>query len=263
MPSTGHWNFDGQRVLVTGAASGLGLAIATAFAEAGAAVVLLGRGRAALEAVAEPMLHRGDTVSVVVGDLASRPDIVRAAAEVTEKLGGVDILVNNAGVGGSTPLVELTDAELDLHLDVNLRSTILLTRELIRGMLDRGHGVVVNIASQAAKKGFAGISHYSASKAGVLGFTRSLAAEVAPLVRVNAVCPGMVLTPMMEANIQQTIATKGVSWEDAYAEWSAGIPMGRMQRPTDIANAVLFLASDLAAEITGEALNVSGGQTTN
>jgi NAD(P)-dependent dehydrogenase (short-subunit alcohol dehydrogenase family) len=179
-----------------------------------------------------------------------------------ERLGRVDILVNNAGVGGSRPLVELSDEELDLHLNVNLRATILLTRELLRGMLEQGEGVVINISSQAGKRGFPGIAHYSASKAGVLGFTRSLAAEVAPKVRVNAICPGMVLTGMMQDNIRQTSESKGISLDDSRAEWGSGIPMGHMQEPVDIANAVLFLASDAAREITGEALNVSGGQTT-
>ena len=124
-------------------------------------------------------------------------------------------------------------------------------------------GVIINISSQAGKRGFPDITHYSASKAGVLGFTRSLAAEVAPEVRVNAICPGMVLTRMMRNNIRQTSEQKRISLDDAYAEWSSGIPMGRMQQPVDIANAALFLASDAAREITGEALNVSGGQTTH
>jgi NAD(P)-dependent dehydrogenase (short-subunit alcohol dehydrogenase family) len=130
-------------------------------------------------------------------------------------------------------------------------------------MLERGEGVVINISSQAGKRGFPDISHYSASKAGVLGFTRSLAAEVAPKVRVNAICPGMVLTGMMQNNIRQTSERKEISLDEAKAEWSSGIPMGRMQQPVDIANAALFLASDAAREITGEALNVSGGQTTH
>jgi NAD(P)-dependent dehydrogenase (short-subunit alcohol dehydrogenase family) len=264
MTSSVQWNFAGQRVLVTGAASGLGLAIAAAFAAAGAQVVLLGRDRTALDAAAQTLRQTAiSDPTAVVCDLASRPGIIRAAQEVIQTLGGIDILVNNAGVGGSSALTDLTDADLDLQIDVNLVATIVMTRELIRGMLDRESGVIINISSQAAKKGFAGITHYSASKAGVLGFTMSLAAEVAPTIRVNAVCPGMVLTPMMEQNIQQTMADKALSWDDAYSEWTAGIPMGHMQQPEDVANAVLFLASGGAREITGEALNVSGGQTTD
>jgi NAD(P)-dependent dehydrogenase (short-subunit alcohol dehydrogenase family) len=257
------WNFTGKRVLVTGAASGIGLAIGTEFVRAGARVAFLGRNKAALENAVEAASTVGPgEASSVVCDLANPEEIVRAARDVTERLGGVDILVNNAGIGGSSPLVELSDAELELNLKVNLQAPILLTRELLRGMLERGDGVVINISSQAGKRGFRDITHYSASKAGLLGFTASLAAEVAPKVRVNAICPGMVLTPMMQDNIRQTSERKGISLDDAHAEWSSGIPMGRMQQPADTANAALFLASDAASEITGEALNVSGGQTT-
>jgi NAD(P)-dependent dehydrogenase (short-subunit alcohol dehydrogenase family) len=257
------WNFKGKRVLVTGSAAGIGLAIGTEFVRAGAQVAFLDRDKAALEKVVEAASTAGPGEALsVVCDLTNSQEIIRAVQDVTERLGSVDILVNNAGVGASRPLVELSDEELDLNLNVNLRATILLTRELLRGMLERGEGVVINISSQAGKRGFPDITHYSASKAGVLGFTRSLAAEVAPKVRVNAICPGMVLTGMMQNNIRQTSERKEISLDDAYAEWSSGIPMGRMQQPVDIANAALFLASDAAREITGEALNVSGGQTT-
>jgi NAD(P)-dependent dehydrogenase (short-subunit alcohol dehydrogenase family) len=258
------WNFEGKRVLVTGGATGIGFAIGQEFLQAGAQVTLLGRDQKSLEkavSAATAATRRGRALSVTC-DLAQPQEIVRAAHAVTELMGGVDILINNAGVGGSSPLVELSDEELDLHLNVNLRATILLTRELLCGMLEQGEGVIINISSQAGKRGFPGITHYSASKAGVIGFTRSLATEVAPQVRVNAVCPGMVLTAMMQDNIQQTSDQKNISLDDARAEWSSGIPMGRMQQAVDVANAVLFLASDAAREITGEALNVSGGQTT-
>jgi NAD(P)-dependent dehydrogenase (short-subunit alcohol dehydrogenase family) len=257
------WNFKAKRVLVTGGAAGIGLAIGTEFVRAGAQVAFLDRDKAALEKAVEAASAAGSGEALsVVCDLTNSQEIIRAVQDVTERLGSVDILVNNAGVGASRPLVELSDEELDLNLNVNLRATILLTRELLRGMLERGEGVVINISSQAGKRGFPDITHYSASKAGVLGFTRSLAAEVAPKVRVNAICPGMVLTGMMQNNIRQTSEQKEISLDDAYAEWSSGIPMGRMQQPVDIANAALFLASDAAREITGEALNVSGGQTT-
>jgi meso-butanediol dehydrogenase/(S,S)-butanediol dehydrogenase/diacetyl reductase len=258
------WNFKGKRVLVTGGAAGIGLAIGTEFLRAGAQVAFLDRDKTALEKAVETASTAGPGEALsVVCDLTITQEIIRAAQDTTERLGSVDILVNNAGVGGSRSLVELSDEELDLNLDVNLRATILLTRELLRGMLERSEGVVINISSQAGKRGFPDISHYSASKAGVLGFTRSLAAEVAPKVRVNAICPGMVLTGMMQNNIRQTSERKEISLYEARAEWSSGIPMGRMQQPVDIANAALFLASDAAREITGEALNVSGGQTTH
>ena len=134
MTSSVQWNFTGQRVLVTGAASGLGLAIATAFASAGAHVVILGRDRTALDVAAQKLRQTTIIVpTVVVCDLASRPSIIRAAQEVIQLLGGIDILVNNAGVGGSSAFTDLTDADLDLQIDVNLVATIVMTRELIPG----------------------------------------------------------------------------------------------------------------------------------
>lgn len=256
------WNFTGKRVLVTGGATGIGLAIGTAFAQAGARVVLLDRNKAGLDEAVETVVTAGGDATGVVCDLTDANEIARAAEEVTAGLGGIDILVNNAGVGAARPFIELSDAELDLNLDVNLRATILITRQLIRGMIERGDGVVVNISSQAAKAPSPQASHYAASKAGVVGFTISLAAEVAPAVRVNAICPGMVMTGMMENNIRLTMESQSISYDDAYAQWSSGIPMARMQQPADIAKGVLFLASDAASEITGEALNISGGQTT-
>lgn len=253
------FNFSGTRVLVTGGATGIGLAIATAFADSGAKLVLLDRDQAGLDAAIETL---GDgTATGLTCDLADPEDISRAAARVREESGGLDVLVNNAGVGAGKAFVDLTDAELDLNLDVNLRATILLTRELVPGMLEQGHGSVINIASQAAKIPCPGNTHYAASKAGVLAFTMSLAAEIAPTVRVNAICPGMVLTGMMENNIRLTMQNQGLSYQDAYAEWSAGIPMGRMQQPAHIAQGALFLASEAASEITGISLNISGGQT--
>ena len=258
------FDFTGQRVLVTGGATGIGLATVRAFVDAGARVVAVDRdGDRLAEAVAGLATQEGEPVAVVVADLTEAEQIVRAAAQAEESFGGVDVLVNNAGVGAGCPFPELSDADLDLTLDVNLRATILLTREVIRGMLARGDGAVVNIASQAATDPSPQASHYAASKAGVVGFTTSLSAEVAPAVRVNAICPGMVMTGMMENNISLTMASKGITNEESLAQWSSGIPMERMQQPEDIAKSVLFLASDAASEITGIALYVTGGQTTH
>ncbi|MCX2746295.1 SDR family NAD(P)-dependent oxidoreductase [Arthrobacter sp. MI7-26] len=256
-----NWDFRGKRALVTGAADGIGLAIASSFTQAGADVILLGRDGEALKKGVDVAASAGPgSATSVVCDLSNAADIQAAAAEALARLGGIDILVNNAGVGGSRNLVQLSDRELDLNLDINLRAPILLTRAVLPGMLERGQGVVINISSQAAKVGYAGITHYSASKAGLLGFTISLAVEVAPAVRVNAICPGAIMTKMMEENVRQLQEEKGITRDQAAANWTEHMPMGRMQQPHDIANAVLFLASDAASEITGEALNVSGGQ---
>jgi NAD(P)-dependent dehydrogenase (short-subunit alcohol dehydrogenase family) len=197
--------------------------------------------------------------SALVCDLADAGAIASCAQEAKSRLGGIDVLVNNAGIGRGIPLVESSDEYIDQVLAVNLRAVMLLTREVLRFMLEQGDGSIINIASQAAKRGYPDISHYSASKAGVLGFTIALAVEVAPVVRVNAVCPGMVETTMMKNNIEQTSREQQISYQAAYDQWRAPIPLGRLQQPEDVSNGVLFLASEAASEITGEALNVSGG----
>lgn len=260
-----NWDFSGSRVLVTGGGSGIGYGVAKLFAEAGASVAVLDRQGESLENSLAALSHgAAQPVVGVAADLSSLADIARAAQDVQSKLGGLDILVNNAGVGKAVSLVDTDDAHLDLVLDVNLRAVIALTRELIPALVHSGaSSSIVNLASQAAKVGNADITVYSASKAGVIGFTRSLAAELAGSgVRVNSVCPGTVLTPMMENNIRQTSEEGGISYEEAYAVWASPIPLGRMQAPANIADAIAFLASDLASEITGEALNVSGGLVT-
>jgi NAD(P)-dependent dehydrogenase (short-subunit alcohol dehydrogenase family) len=253
-------DFTGKRVVVTGGAGGIGLAIAEAFVRSGAQVAIFDRAAEELDGAVRSLSDAGSgSASGIECDLADAKAIVRCVDDTASRLGGIDVLVNNAGVGRSVPLVESSDEYIDSVLNVNLRAVLLMSREVVRVMQRQGSGNIVNISSQAARRGYPEISHYSASKAGVLGFTISLAVELAPTIRVNAVSPGMVETAMMRNNIDQTAAQKGISWDEAYAEWTSPIPMRRMQQPDHIAHAVLFLASDEASEITGEALNVSGG----
>jgi NAD(P)-dependent dehydrogenase (short-subunit alcohol dehydrogenase family) len=260
----GAWDFDGARVVITGGARGIGFAIADGFSRAGAQVVAIDRDAGALEeAVAKLSGDSGDgRASSVVCDLSDAGAIATAARECATRLGGIDVLVNNAGIGRSASLQESRDDEIDAVLDINLRAMLILTRELLPAISRDGRGAIVNIASQAAKNGYANLTVYSASKAGVLGFTIALARELAPAVRVNAVCPGQVLTDMMKANVEQTSREQSISYEEAHGQWVEPIPMGRFQEPADVANAVLFLASPYAKEITGESMNVSGGLVT-
>lgn len=262
---TVEWNFEGCRVLVTGGASGIGYGAAELFARAGARVAILDRPGAAIDESARSLSeHAVHPVAVIPADLGTLEGVSRAAELAGQEFEALDLLVNNAGVGKAVKLEHTDDEHLDLVLDVNLRAVIALTRDLLP-LLRRSDGPasVVNLASQAAKVGNADITVYSASKAGVIGFTRSLAAELAGEgIRVNSVCPGTVLTPMMENNIRQTSEERGIGYEEAYAVWAAPIPLSRMQRPGDIADAIAFLASELASEITGESLNVSGGLVT-
>jgi 2-hydroxycyclohexanecarboxyl-CoA dehydrogenase len=258
--SSARWDFTNTRVLITGGAAGIGLATADAFVRSGADVVIFDRAARELEHAVEQLSAIGTGSALGIEcDLGDGAAIVRSTEQAAGKLGGIDVLVNNAGVGRSVPLVDSTDEYIDQVLSINLRAVILLSREVTRQMLKQGSGTIINIASQAARRGYPDITHYSASKAGVLGFTISLAIELAPKIRVNAVSPGMVATAMMENNIKQTSAEKGISYDEAYQEWAKPIPLARMQQPADVAKAILFLASSDAGEITGETLNVSGG----
>jgi NAD(P)-dependent dehydrogenase (short-subunit alcohol dehydrogenase family) len=259
----GVWDFTGARVVVTGGARGIGFAITEGFSRAGAQVVAIDRDEAALDdAVAKLSSNGGAKASGVACDLGDARAIAAAARECSSRLGGIDILVNNAGIGRSVSLSDSTDEEIDAVLNVNLRSMLILTRELLPAISRDGQGAIVNVASQAAKNGYANLSLYTASKAGVLGFTIALARELVPAVRVNAVCPGQVFTDMMQANVNQTSREQDIPYEEAYEQWVSPIPMRRFQEPADVANAVLFLASPYAKEITGEAMNVSGGLVT-
>jgi NAD(P)-dependent dehydrogenase (short-subunit alcohol dehydrogenase family) len=176
-----------------------------------------------------------------------------------ERLGRVDVLVNNAGVASMGSCIDLTDDQWDLVMDVNVRGVFLCTQAVLPHMLDRGSGAIVNTGSEAGLQPHPLVTHYCAAKAAAIMFTRAVALEVAPAVRVNAVCPGTVNTDMMAQNYASETALTGASREEIEQGLINDTPMGRLQTPRDIANAVLFLASDDASEITGHALNVSGG----
>jgi NAD(P)-dependent dehydrogenase (short-subunit alcohol dehydrogenase family) len=176
-----------------------------------------------------------------------------------DRFGRLNVLVNNAGVCTLNLCVDLSEPEWDLVLDVNLKGMWLCAKHFIR-LLGNGSGAIVNVASQAAKRAQKFTAHYSASKMGVIGLTRAVALEVAPRIRVSAVCPGTIDTPM----IQQEMNWRVARGENADAEavrhhLLERIPLGRFQTPDDIAKVILFLASEDASEITGDTINVSGG----
>jgi meso-butanediol dehydrogenase / (S,S)-butanediol dehydrogenase / diacetyl reductase len=192
-------------------------------------------------------------------DVTDRAAVHDVVGRAIEELGGIDILVNNAGVITMKPTVELTEEEWDLNMDVNAKGVFLCTQAVLPHMLERSNCCVVSTASQAGKRGYKLFSHYCASKAAVINFTRAVAVEVAPQVRLNCVCPGIVNTDMMEREYAWETAMTGEPKEAIKERWMAGIPMGRFQEPEDVAGVVLFLASDDASEMTGQAINVTGG----
>ncbi len=248
--------------LVTGGSRGIGRAIARRFAAEGARVVVTSRTTQALEAVASEIIQAGGLAVSVAGDVSHEDDCRRMVTTAREKFGAVHILVNNAGdYGPVKPVEEIQPSEWDQTIAVHLRGAFLLTRLVLPEMYRRGSGVILNISSLSAKSAFRWGSPYAAAKAGLLGLTRVAAAEGARRgVRVNALCPGPVTETQMSKNLGHVLAERlQVSNEEQLASFLEGILMGRGQTADEIAAAALFLVSDQASAITGQALNVDGG----
>jgi 2-hydroxycyclohexanecarboxyl-CoA dehydrogenase len=237
--------------LVTGGGSGIGRAIAERLAEEGARVAVSDMVLANAETTADAI--GGDAIAVEL-DVTDDDSIRRAVAAVTERLGPIDVLINNAGWDRIEPFVDSHPETWDRVLAVNLRGPIAVTRAVLDSMLERRCGRIISIASDAGRVGSSGEAVYSGAKAGVMGFTRTLAREVAgSAINVNAVCPGPTNTPLLQAAAKEN--------PKMIAALSRAIPFGRPAEPAEIAAAVAFLASDDAAFITGQALSVSGGMT--
>ncbi|WP_204128165.1 SDR family oxidoreductase [Pseudomonas ogarae] len=246
-------DFSGQTVLVTGGAQGIGRAIVEAFALRGASVVIADLGLARAEAVAGELTAAGCQVQAVGVDLADATAVFGMMAELEQGLGRLDILVHNAGYFPLTPFAEITPSMLERTLAVNLSALFWLTQAALPMFRRQGQGCVLVTSSVTGPRvAYPGLSHYAASKAGVNGFIRNAALELAAEnVRVNGVEPGMIATPAManlgDDEVNQDIARR--------------VPLGRLGQPSDIAGAMLFLASSLAGYVTGQTLVVDGGST--
>jgi meso-butanediol dehydrogenase/(S,S)-butanediol dehydrogenase/diacetyl reductase len=252
--------FEDRGVVVTGAAQGMGRAIASAFIDEGARVVLADLNEEKVRETARELGGGVDGRAIGVAcDVTNGGQVKQMIGEAIDHLGNVDILVNNAGTITMRPVIELTEDEWDMVMDVNAKGVFLCSQAVLQHMLDRKSGAIVNVASQAGKRGYKLFAHYCGSKAAVIVFSKGLALELAPHVRVNCVCPGIVNTDMMEREYAWETAMTGEPKESIKKRWMSGIPMGRFQEPEHVARVVLFLASSDASEMTGQAINVTGG----
>jgi ketoreductase len=248
--------------LVTGATSGIGLAVARALAEQGFGVFICARSGDAVESTARELRADGLDVQGVACDIRSIDDIRGFVAAAVERFGRIDVLVNNAGRSGGGVTAQLPDELWYDVIDTNLNSVFLMTREVLNagGMQQRGKGRIINVASTAGKQGVVLGAPYSASKHGVVGFTKALGKELAPTgITVNAVCPGYVETPMAKRVRQGYAAAWNTSEDEVLDKFVEKIPLGRYSTPEEVAGMVSYLASDSAASVTAQAVNVCGG----
>ncbi|MFF4694962.1 SDR family NAD(P)-dependent oxidoreductase [Streptomyces chattanoogensis] len=236
-----------RRVLVTGGASGIGAAIAHRFARDGAWVAVLDRDRDALARFAN---DAPAAVLLLHADVAEEEPLQEAFAEVDTAWGGLDVVCNNAGISIRRPFLETSLAEWEQTLRVNLTGAFLVAREAGRRMASDG-GVIINTASVSGMVGMPDYAAYNVSKAGLIELTRTLALELAPKIRVNAICPGYVLTPMQRAEYT----------EQQLAEQAGTLPLKRLGSPEEIAALVAYLASQDAAFVTGQTFVIDGGET--
>lgn len=238
------------RVLVTGASSGVGEATARLFAGQGSQVALLARREDLLRSVATAL---GEHALPFVADVAEARATEEAVGAAIAAMGGVDVVVNAAGIAGEAALEDVNDQGWREVIDTNLGGTFTVSRVAGLHMREQGGGAIVNVASDLAHTGAAGLAAYCASKAGVVGLTRALALELAPLVRVNVVCPGPIDTPMMRAQLQSRPDADAV-----LAQKEATVPLGRLADPDEVARAIRFLAVD-ATFATGTSMAFDGG----
>jgi 3-oxoacyl-[acyl-carrier protein] reductase len=244
---------EGKTAIITGASRGIGRGIATVFAQHGAHVAFTYSSSVeAAQSLENELQSYGTKVKGYQSNAADFDQAQQLAADVLENFGSIDVLINNAGITKDNLLMRMGEEDFDKVIEVNLKSVFNMTKAVQRTMLKQRKGSIINMSSVVGVKGNAGQTNYAASKAGIIGFSKSVALELGSRnIRSNVIAPGFIETEMT-AKLD----------EDTVAGWRAGIPLKRGGTPEDIANACVFLASDLSAYVTGQTLNVDGGMLT-
>ena len=247
----------GEVAIVTGAASGIGRGIAERFCREGARVAVVDIDD---EKAQQASAALGTAAIAVAADVSSQTSVEEMVEAVELRFGPITILVNNAGVSEIVPFLELKQAVWQQHLDVNLTGAFLCSQAVLKWMVPRRRGRIINISSQSGKQGNSQYEAYCASKFGLIGLTQSLAMEFAPHgITVNAICPGIVFTPLWEAMLPAYAEKRHMAPEQVAEYLVSRIPLGRLCTPEDVAGVAVFLASADGDYLTGQALNVNGG----
>lgn len=249
-------------IAVTGAGRGIGAAIAQAMAAEGAQVVVTDMSADDAEATAKRINANGGTAHALPLDVTNPNNATETIEQLVNIAGTLDIWVNNAGVSSMNRFIDLTLEDWDFNMNVNARGTFICSQAAARWFIANDKaGRILNVASMAGKRGAAPfLTHYVASKFAVVGLTQAMAAELAPHgIRVNAVCPGYVQTSMQERELAWEAELRGVKAEDVAKMYIDDTPLGRLEQPEDVASVMVFLASDDAEFMTGQAINVTGG----
>jgi NAD(P)-dependent dehydrogenase (short-subunit alcohol dehydrogenase family) len=253
--------FVDKTALITGSGSGIGKAIALYFAREGASTAINDINLENAEKVVEEIKSFNSSTIAVQADVTKMNEVARMVKQTLNKFGKIDILVNNVGLFTPKPFLEMTEESWERGIDINLKSTFLCCKAVIPKMIERKSGVIINMSSGAGKIGYPAAADYVAGKHAVIGLTKSLALEfISHNIRINAVCPGVVNTPMQERFNVDYAKSTGLSVDEIVKAKLSSIPMGRMAEPEEIASVVAFLASEDASYVAGTAIDVWAGR---
>jgi len=257
-------NLIGKNVVINGANTGIGKAVAMKCAKEGANVILAVRNRKKVENLQKQIKIIGRKVVVIEMDVTKKETIKSLINESKKEFDQIHVFFNNAGVSTMNKVIDISEEEWDYNMNVNLKGVFLCCQQQALFLIKQGHGKIINNASMAGKRGASYLAHYAASKYGVIGFSKSLALELAPYgITVNCICPGFVKTDMQKREIEWEAKIRNISESKVKKEYIHMTPLGRLVEPKDVADTFIFLASDYSNFMTGQALNITGGIETN